>query len=240
MTVSSSISPSIGSSISRSIGTEDLKILFRNNLQTTLVPQTARGDKTATFTRADPAFTSDFNGVLHLVKSAEARFKGARRVENLIVASEDMTDSNYATSSGAVIDNATEVTFDGTVNGQVQQNNLSIVDDGGGAGSRTFVYSIKIKLVTGTISANDAIKIRLEGNALASAIVNIGDIITSSQQRITVSAVTDAAGTQLLPAIRCNDALTLELTEWMLEETTGNTDTTLPSEYVSSDEEHGA
>jgi len=75
-----------------------------------------------TFTRATAATFEDFEGVIRTVESSEPRFQGARRVENLLVASEDFTNSAWLLQSGAakvgtsVVDGVTamEVSFGAT------------------------------------------------------------------------------------------------------------------------------
>jgi hypothetical protein len=48
----------------------------------------SRGFGTPTFTRATTATVTDFEGIIKTVKSGEARFEGARRVENLVTNAE--------------------------------------------------------------------------------------------------------------------------------------------------------
>lgn len=57
------------------------------SLENTLVPE--RGSATPTFTRSTTATVEDFEGRIIEVKSGEARFEGARRVENLLTDSEN-------------------------------------------------------------------------------------------------------------------------------------------------------
>jgi hypothetical protein len=56
---------------------------FYMPLKNTLVP--VRGTGSATFTRATTATLTDFESLLKTAKAGEARFEGARRVENLIL-----------------------------------------------------------------------------------------------------------------------------------------------------------
>ena len=56
-------------------------------LQYSLIPERAEGSPTPTFTRATTASVPDFEGKVKTALSGESRFKGARRVENLITAS---------------------------------------------------------------------------------------------------------------------------------------------------------
>lgn len=199
---------------------------------------TASGDQSihaldGTYARATTASFKDFEAAIRIALSGELRREGARRVENLNAASEDMTDGGYSAGAGAVVDSPTQATFDGTANGFVQAPTVTLVDDGSGATNRTFVASVKIKLVSGTISADSAMQLAVTGDAVTFVQVDIGDDISSTSARITVTAISDAAGTQIALKIFWDDAGVLELTEWQLEELHGATIAT-PSEYVST------
>lgn len=58
-----------------------------------------RGIGNISFTRATPATVQDHEGVIRYVKSGEARFQGARRVENLHTYSEDITNAVWSAAS---------------------------------------------------------------------------------------------------------------------------------------------
>ena len=197
-----------------------LGLAFSVDLVRSLVPRFFNVGTTTTYTRATTATVEDHEGRIIEVPSNCARMRGARLVQNLITASEDMTNGAYSTFGGTTVDSATEVTFDGTANSNVSQA-VTITDDGSGAGGRAFVYSAEIRLVSGTISGNDALKIKMAGNAISAAEVSIGSSVTSTAQRFAVTASTDAAGTAVTPNIESDDAITLEITNWMLEERTG-------------------
>jgi hypothetical protein len=62
--------------------------------QSSLVPEVATGSGTPTFTRATAARVLDWEGLLKPVLSGEARFTGARRVQNLVYRSNDFTQLN--------------------------------------------------------------------------------------------------------------------------------------------------
>ena len=76
-------------------------------LTSSLVP--VRGTGTATFTRATTATVPVYGGLLETAKIGEARFEGARRVENLNTASENLLDSSYQVS-GVTKNSATQIT----------------------------------------------------------------------------------------------------------------------------------
>jgi len=94
---------------------------FQADLKSTLDLQAGVGKPT--FTRATIATVIDFEGLIKNVKSGEARFEGARRVENLITTNTNSL-SSALTAIGAsppTVTNQTGVTLpDGTV-GQVRQ-----------------------------------------------------------------------------------------------------------------------
>ena len=206
---------------------------FSNRFDTTLVPYVAdAGSATPSYSRATEATYHDHEGLIRTAKSGQARMVGSRVVENLITASEDMTNAAYAIESAAVVDSATQATFDGTTDGTVKQT-VTITDDGSGAGGRTFVFSVNVRLVSGTISGDSALKIRIAGDAITNSDQNIGSSVTSTAQRFSVTASTDAAGTFVVPRVMWDDAGVLEITKWQLEEVTGQTNQN-PSEYVST------
>ena len=202
----------------------------------TLVPTVGT---TPTFTRATTKTGTNYDGQVFTGLSNEPIFEGARRVENLLTASEDMTNAAYLTGLGAVIDSATQATFDGTTAGYILQQH-TITDDGSGAGGRTFVLSADVRVVSGSITSDSSAYIVLGGPAISNATVNIGSEIGATSSRFSVRADTDASGTVINANFYCDDAVTLEITNWQLEETTANSDTSIPSEYVSTGADHGA
>jgi len=199
-------------------------------LQYSLEP-TRAGVRTPTFTRATTATVEDHEGRIIEVPSNCARMRGARYVQNLITASEDMTNAGFIEQNGGSV-TATELTTDGTTDSGVFWRH-TITDDGSGAGGRTFVFSASIRLVSGTISASSSLQFRLQGSAVTQATAGIGYEVSSTAKRFSVSASTDASGTTVIPKIDCDDAVTLEITNWQLEEVTGQTNQN-PSEYVST------
>ena len=72
--------------------------IFNAPLTTTLVPLSAKGSGTPTFTRATPKYVADWEGKLNLLLSGEAGFQGTRRVENKIFYA-----AGYGTTSSEVI-----------------------------------------------------------------------------------------------------------------------------------------
>jgi len=197
----------------------------------TLKPR-ASGSSTPTFTRDTIATGYDQFNRQYPVAANQPRQDGYEVVENLITASEDMTNAAYLTSNGGTKVSATVASFDGTNNGQVYQD-ITIVDNDSGAGGRTFGLSVEIALLTGTPSSDAALEIDIDGDAMGATALSIGNSVSSTPQRFYMSGVTDAAGTQLLPKVRWDDAGTLSITKWQLEEVTGKL-SHAPGPYVSS------
>jgi len=193
------------------------------------------GAKTDVYTRASSLTRPSYNGnetSMFTLGQHEASLL-PRLQRNLITASEDMTNGAYSVTNSAVVDSATQVTFDGTANGGVDQS-ITIVDNGSGAGGRTFVFSCEIALVSGTVSSDAALDINIAGTAFAFTTQAIGSAVSATPQRFSITASTDAAGTTLIPRVRWDDAGTLEITKWQVEEVTGLTDQN-PSGYAARD-----
>ena len=83
------------------------KVLFGSDLQNTLVPWRSLGSDTPTFTRATTASVSDFEGNINTALSGESRFKGARRVENICLQSEDISGPDWSSTGTQVGDTVT-------------------------------------------------------------------------------------------------------------------------------------
>ena len=99
---------------------------------------TGDGDTDPTATRATTKVVQDHEGKLITIDSGEIAQNGARRVKNMVTDSEDLNNAEYVASDGASKSSATQIAFDGTINGQVYLN-MAITDDGSGAGGRTFI-----------------------------------------------------------------------------------------------------
>jgi len=198
----------------------------------TIVPD--RGDSTPSFTRATTATFEDFEGIIREVKIGESRHKCARRVENLMaVNSEDMT-SGYTIDSGGTINSATQVSFDGTANVDLNPilGTYPIVVDNNDYD--TYVFSVNIELVSGNISGDGGVMIRMIGDAVPATIGFVGmQLYNLGSARFTIEVTTDAGGTELYPNIRVSDAVVLNITDWQVEKVTGQSNQN-PSEYVST------
>ena len=134
-----------------------------------------------TFTRATTATVTDFEGLIKKVKSGEARFEGARRVENLI------PTSSASLTSG---------------------NNKTITVTAG-----TYVFSMGAGASSGVATFSGT------GGATGT--------ITQNATNRTSQNFTLTAGTFIVTASVAT------LVDLQFEQTTGQTISTIPSEYVS-------
>jgi hypothetical protein len=184
-----------------------------------------------TLTRAVIGVSIDFEGLIVPALANELRVRGGHRVENILLATEDNTNVAFTAAGGATASSATQVTFDGTANANISQT-ATILDDASGAGNRTFVLSVDVALVSGTLSAAADVTLRIAGNAITAASREIGLTITGTSQRFELTALTDAAGTTVIPSVECDVSAVLTITRWQLEEVSGQTDKR-PGEYVS-------
>ena len=120
------------------IGNADDAPIFDAPLVTTLRPNYAAGSYTATFTRATTAYVEDFEGLLKPVLSGEARFKGARRVQNYVT-TPDLSDDAWSKENGGAGSTPPAITYgltdpkEGTTACRVQLNR--------GAGNTNSDYS---------------------------------------------------------------------------------------------------
>ena len=182
-----------------------------HKLQNSFIPEIARGSGTPTYARATIATGQDFEGLNKRLLNNELRLLGSRREQNLIPStssSEDMTDAAYSDVNNAV-SAAKSTVFDGTANGEVGID-LTITEDGSGAGGRTFAFRALIS-TSGTPSSNAALQIGIKGNAITAVNQDIGSTVTSTDQPFYVIASTDAAGTVVRPVVICDDAITVNI-----------------------------
>lgn len=175
-----------------------------------------------TYSRATAATVRDFEGLIRKCKSGEVRFSGARRVENLITSSEDMSDASYLTVSCSV--SGDEIIFSSNF---VIRQGFSIVPSG-----KTVTFSVYLK---GNAGETVNIAVAAEGgtyNVTAKTVT-----ITTSYVRYSVTHAftqTDNTGFRAFIQKTVGSTVTvLYADKWQVEECTNQTLTT-PSEYVSN------
>ena len=185
-----------------------------------------------TFTRATAATFEDFEGLIKTVESSEPRFVGARRVENRINYSEDLTKApvypipGWSVQNGGTIDNASTFTFAASNGSQLRQY---IVYDLGETGAGTFAQRVEVKGTAGQ-------KVRI-GAGRAGQIFYSGDItLTGDWQLLGLTGTTTAGSSQWEYLIRNGSnglVHTINVRKAQFEITTGQTNQN-PSEYVST------
>lgn len=160
---------------------------FIARLLTTVVPDrsgTIAGG-VPTFSRATTGYVTDFEGVERGVLSGETRFKGARRVHNLLTFSEAFDNAAWQAGGATVTANASTAP-DGTA---TADKATATVGAGGATvvrfsattvvASTTYTYSIFVKPVIGTL-----IQLRMSdgvtGQALITYNVSLGTVGTVS------------------------------------------------------------
>ncbi len=203
--------------------------LFNAPLQTTVVPAWA-GAPTATFTRATTATVLDFEGLIKPVLSGEVRFKGARRVENLIKATtEDLDNAAWTKSGTASVTSGATDPDGGTTAWQVDfpadQDRINSTADTILAGN-SFGLSVWIRAdSSGTIRM-------LEGSVGNPGVAALS--ITTSWQRFAAAGTVSAATNPQLMLKREGAGQLSKIYIWHPQvETVAGQAITAASEYVS-------
>lgn len=91
------------------------------NIPLSTLIESVKGAATPTFTRSTTASVTDFEGIVHTAKINEARFSGARRVENLLSNTEVLSTQTITVISGSSyifsFSGTGSVTFSGAATG---------------------------------------------------------------------------------------------------------------------------
>jgi hypothetical protein len=149
-----------------------------------------RGVGLPTYTRASTATVVDFEGLLKTAKSGEARFEGARRVENLVALSEDFTSVAWGKNGTASVSANTTIapngtqtasTLSGATDNTYASNNL--VRAVNCIASNTYRLSIYVKSAGAT-----TVKISLRDNGTGAIVLSSAISLDGNWKRITLSA----------------------------------------------------
>lgn len=194
-------------------------IQFSADLTNSLIPSVAIAS-TPTFTRADTdATVTDFEGLIKKVTANEARFFGARRVENLVIDSEDFTNAGWTkTNTTATADQLTATAGNATT----LDSYTALAGD--------YVFSVELQRVSGTGN----IQIAADSGTYTTV------TLTGTYQRFsvqqTVAAGAKSAGIRIVTSGDVINARNAQL-ELVEGQTNQN-----PSEYVSvgAGDDHGA
>lgn len=201
-------------------------------LRTSIVPAYAAGSATPTFTRASDATVVDHEGVLRYCKSGEARFWGARRVENLLRSTEDLTTANWTGYGGTVTvdtgvtdplggSTAFRVTT-GTANG-VTQDSAFVYGAAAYRAGEVVVASAWLRVASGTLSVD----LYSQGTDASATTINVD----TTWRRLCNSAAATAVSGKA-PYIIFRFAGALEIWHPSLNVVTGAA-SVAPPEYVS-------
>lgn len=201
-------------------------------LRTSIVPAYAAGSATPTFTRASDATVVDHEGVLRYCKSGEARFWGARRVENLLRSTEDLTTANWTGYGGTVTvdtgvtdplggSTAFRVTT-GTANG-VMQDSAFVYGAAAYRAGEVVVASAWLRVASGTLSVD----LYSQGTDASATTINVD----TTWRRLCNSAAATAVGGKM-PYIIFGFTGALEIWHPSLNVVTGAANVA-PPEYVS-------
>lgn len=133
----------VAGTLPQRVGLDDC--VFYASLKTSLIPE--RGGIPPTFTRASTAYVPDHEGILRSVLSGEARFKGARRVRNMVQAS-NIGNNTWGKTNNVVAptapDDISAVTVTSSGTGSIQQS-VSVV------GGRTYAFSFYVRRGTANL-----------------------------------------------------------------------------------------
>lgn len=175
----------------------------------------SRGAGTPTETRATVATVTNNDGYLVTALSGELREEGARRVRNLLTASENILDASFNGNTTATRNNATTATA--AANNQFVGATLSSTPAG------DFVAQVKITRVSGV----GAIQLSADAGASYTTV----DVTTTPAVFSVVKL--GAAANSVAPVVRITtsgDSVKVE--QWQLEDVTAQT-TQTAGEYVS-------
>lgn len=198
-------------------------LTFHAPLTTSIIPIKGTLDG---FSRASTAYVEDHEGMLQLVKSGEARFWGARRVENI---STGITTQGAATMTDN-LDNTITVTNTGT---STANSALIQMTSMGSSYNKSYLVSVKLKASGEHIGKTVRMNVmRNAGTSAASStdITVTGDWVRYACDVKTMDGATDtglkvylfgtAAGTDF------------DVKEFQVEDVTGQANQN-PSEYVA-------
>lgn len=169
-----------------------------------------------TYTRSTTAIVKDFEGLFKTAKIGEARFAGARRVENIFTFTENFNNSRWSTfTSGggavAISPDGKSITFSAPAGGRAFLNLTESITAG-----RTYV-------VTGTVSNVTGDGYTIYQSGVISSVGRVTNKAIASSQNIRIGVGTGGVVT---------NASTMTFTLPMLENVTGQSNQN-PSEYVS-------
>jgi len=177
-------------------------------------------------------YVLDNEHVYRATLAEEVRFKGARRVENLAPASEDLTSGDWGADVQAnSSETATTIELTGT-NNSYHYKQITLPTD---IANRSFIVRAKAQWISGATSVG----FRTVATQEDVAVIDLSD---GEEHEVTLAFTNTAAGTAFFFGIDNRTAVIagvdtaptkVTFTNIQIEESTGRIDTTTPSEYVS-------
>lgn len=180
------------------------KEVYSSTLNTSLIPE--RYLSLPTFARSTAATVVDFEGSIRAAKSGEARFYGARRVENLLsaasVKSEDFS-SGWSVFGGATVTTNSTAAPDGTltadtlnatgINSRITTSPVTFSL----AAGRTLVFSVWMKSVSGSAISTTSVKITSAAEGLINGgFYGVGLSVDGTWKRFSYTAGPFASGAE--------------------------------------------
>jgi len=201
---------------------------FRAPLRTSLF--LTRGTVAPTFTRATTGTVVDNDGVLRTAMAGEARFTGARRVRNIISASETAVSwVKEAGVSASVTDGFWSVSLPA---GSSSSGRLYFATGAAnGVNARKLLFHAKMASASAV-----TVHLRMQGNTtLASLDKDVAMAVTTAPTTFTLTVWTqDANDTGSYAIFWAASPCAITISEIQVEDITGRADQTTPSEYVSA------
>ena len=234
----------------QSSGALSVSLAFTNTLQSSLVPSFSQGSLTPTSTRATTATQLQHDGNQVQVLAEEARFTGARRIQNFCTYSEDFSNAVWGTGIGGTGVTATKTPNYGIAPDGTTTATRLILDKGAGAtdGDQALLTHTTVTFDQGSQQKLHSLFVRSTDGASSYTII-IGDAgntascelvpVTSTWQRVAMSAPTVLDGAKIrIAAGLIGSPLTSQTADiliWhpMSENVTGQSNQN-PGEYVSS------
>ena len=184
------------------------------------------GDGVISNGRDSDSYVLDHEGVWRQVEAYENRYKNSRIVKNLItLSSEDLQAAAWTTAGSVTIDNATEATWSAVGTGNRLQNADTFV----GIGALP-ILRLKLTAASGT----PTIRVQIRQGGTNRAIVDIPISTTEEIYSVPVATAFSALTACTVWLTQINGTpQTITIKEVQIEDATGRTDTTTPSEYAS-------
>ncbi len=199
---------------------------FSAPLRTTIAALFSLGSGTPTYTRATTAAVETFEGQIVQVLSNEARFQGARRVANTLLATEAINGASWTSTGAPIVTSGVTDPNGGTAaftytntTGGVEGRYQAITTVVGHTYAGT--WSVRRRTGTGSIYLRN----------INNVSVDITAVVTSSWQRFnTTTTATGTTGFSYILISTLGDAVDVAFPQ--IEDVTGQSNQN-PSEYVS-------